>query len=273
MVREDFAGKKWEILCIGELGKLFYDNYHNSFEDNYRCHWIDDPVQIQSYIGPEFNSDNELRMLIAECDQKSWNEYFGNDDMKKVLQKFAVKFIVIHPNKKLISAEEYKFIQMMNTEQSFGIILAMPDMKRLSALQVMSSTIFDMLGALSNREFITIEVFDLNPYQYKINHYGSVYSDKGGSDRTLKEMTGEICSQLKQDIESNDIEHALLLIKSGHDLTLKDLFEAAQEIENTLPEDASLCWGYIHADSEHGLKLVVYRAMEVNWSEQTDSIV
>ena len=129
----------WRVFCIGKLGTEFYNRYKNKlgikhavcvsdyhYEDfepyDYdlelyaKEHWmfcvLDDPEKILPYCDLKLYS-KEHWMLIAEFEQEIWDKYLENAEIKKLLQLFTLKFIIIHPVNNAISLIEQKFVQLM----------------------------------------------------------------------------------------------------------------------------------------------------------------
>ena len=236
----------WRVFCIGKLGTEFYNRYKDKlgikhavcvsdyhYEDfepyDYdlelysKEHWmfcvLDDPEKILPYCDLKLYS-KEHWMLIAEYDQKIWDKYLENAEIKKLLQLITLKFIFIHPVNNAISPIEQKFVQLMwdeppanfNPDFPYTLLLAMPNSIFQSSLEYKCSAIYDLLASA---HFLSIsETYPLlvrpwawghiNPWKDR-DYYGLVYKANCASRMQMVQIATEITEKIIQDNPIEDI--------------------------------------------------------------------
>ena len=292
----------WRVFCIGKLGTEFYNRYKDKlgirhavcvsdyhleeFEPYYdfelyaKEHWsfcvLDDPEKILPYCDLKLYS-KEHWMLIAEYDQKIWDKYLENAEIKKLLQLFTLKFIIIHPVNNAISLIEQKFVQLMwdeppanfNPDFPYTLLLAMPNSIFQSSLESKCNAIYDLLASA---HFLSIsEAYPLlvRPWEWHLHrlirpwkgrdYYGLVYKANCASLMHMVQIATEITEKIIQDNPIEDITyvHGIFFSEGGIPAKVLEVWK------NAFDKKADFVWSNKSARlAECGMTVVVYRKLD-----------
>ena len=292
----------WRVFCIGKLGTEFYNRYKDKlgikhavcvsdyhYEDfepyDYdlelyaKEHWsfcvLDDPEKILPYCDLKLYS-KEHWMLIAEFEQEIWDKYLENAEIKKLLQLFTLKFIIIHPVNNAISLIEQKFVQLMwdeppanfNPDFPYTLLLAMPNSIFQSSLESKCSAIYDLLASA---QFLSIsETYPLlvrpwawghclmRPWKDR-DYYGLVYKANCASRMQMVQIATEITEKIIQDNPIEDITFVHGMIFSNGELKI---WSVVAVWENAFDKKTDFVWSENSVrSSEIGMTVVVYRKL------------
>lgn len=280
----------WRVFCIGKLGTEFYNRYKDigisyavrvsdyhfeefepydyDLESYVKEHWsfcvLDDPEKILPYCDLKLYS-KEHWMLIAEYDQKIWDKYLENAEIKKLLQLFTLKFIIIHPVNNVLPPIERQFVQLMwdeppaifDPEFSHTIILAMPNSIFQSSLESKCIAIYDLIASA---EFLSMSDTYSNlvrPWERR-DYYGLVYKANCASHMQMVQIATEIKEQIIQDNPIEDITCVRGIIFSAGSSIIGSIM-AVWEDAFKGKIDFVLSWYAVRRPSVPGMTVVVYR--------------
>ena len=296
----------WRVFCIGKLGTEFYNRYKDKLGIKYAAcvsdyhseefdeefepydydlglyakeHWsfcvLDDPEKILPYCDLKLYS-KEHWMLIAEFEQEIWDKYLENAEIKKLLQLFTLKFIIIHPVNNAISLIEQKFVQLVwdeppanfNPDFPYTLLLAMPNSIFQSSLESKCSAIYDLLASalfLSISEAYPIlvrpwERFLGRPWKDR-DYYGLVYKANCASLMQMVQTATEITEKIIQDNPIEDIMsvHGIFFHMCGSTKVIEGILEVW---ENAFDKKTDIVWSDNDVrSSEIGMTVVVYRKL------------
>jgi hypothetical protein len=119
--------KPWCIFGIGELGKMFCNNFEDKLRGQCKCCLVDNLAELQAYCASDAHSEDAFWMLIAEYEQDIWEKFLESDGIKKLMHEISVKFIIIHPKNNSVTTTERQFIRLMDHGK---VVFAMPEMAR-----------------------------------------------------------------------------------------------------------------------------------------------
>ncbi|GEM_PF-4106868 len=251
--------KPFCIFCIGELGKMFCDNFENRLRGQCTCCVVDDLTELQEHCDSDAHSEDAFWMLIAEYDQDIWEKSLENDEIKRLMHEISVKFIIIHPKNNIVTTTERKFIRLMDYGK---VVLAMPEMAHKSSMETMCMSLYDIIAACSmTTGMVNIEYPDLFHAGDSNNSYGMIYEADCTHCGQMKQIASNIKSQVEREISTEDIKSAILILTSDRNISLVTICNVAAIVENMIDEDAALIWGHVITDSECGITLVVFREM------------
>ena len=296
----------WRVFCIGKLGTEFYNRYKDKlgikhavcvsdyhseeFDEEFepydydlglyaKEHWsfcvLDDPEKILPYCDLKLYS-KEHWMLIAEYDQNIWDKYLENAEIKKLLQLFTLKFIIIHPVNNAISLIEQKFVQLMwdeppanfNPDFPYTLLLAMPNSIFQSSLEYKCSAIYDLLASalflsISEAYPILVRPWELcsgliRPWKGR-DYYGLVYRSNCASRMQMVQIATEITEKIIQDNPIEDITFVHGMIFSNGELKI---WSVVAVWENAFDKKTDFVWSENSVrSSEIGMTVVVYRKL------------
>lgn len=250
--------KPFCIFCIGELGKMFCDNFENKLRGQCQCCLVDNLAELQAYCASDAHSEDAYWMLIAEYEQEIWEKYLENDEIKGLMDEISVKFIIIHPKNNSVTTAERQFIQLMDNGK---VVFAMPEMTRKSSMETICMVLYDIIAACSMPGMVNIEYGDLFCAGRSNNLYGMVYHADCAHCVQMQQIAEKLKSQVEREIPAEDITFAILILTSDRNITLVTICHAALMIENMIDKDAPLIWGHVIAESECGISLVMLRKM------------
>ena len=254
--------KPFCIFCIGELGKMFCDNFENKLRGQCTCCVVDDLTELQEHCDSDAHSEDAFWMLIAEYDQDIWEKSLENDEIKRLMREFSVKYIMIHPRNSIVTTNERQFIRLIDAGEKYGkVVFAMPEISRNSSLETMCNTLYDIIAACSMPGYVSIEYGDLFCTGRSNNWYGMVYHADCTYCGQMKQIAENIKSQVEREISTEDIKSAILILTSYRNISLVTICNVAEIVENMIDEDAALIWGHVITESECCITLVVFREM------------
>ena len=254
--------KPFCIFGIGELGKMFCDTFADKLRGQCKCCVVNNLAELQEHCASDAHSDDLFWMLIAEYDQDIWEKSLENDEIKRLMREFSVKYIIIHPKNNTVTTTEQQFIRLIGAGDNYGtLVFAMPEMTRKSAMKTMCQALYDIIAACSFPGYVNIEYGDLFCAGRRNNWYGMIYHADCSHSGQMTQIAANIKSQVERELPAEGIKSAVLIMTTEQRIPLMTISNVAEIIENMIDKDARLIWGHVNAESECSITLVVFREM------------
>ena len=284
----EIVNSRVRVFCLGELGKRFYANYGDKLGERFSFQLIDDTEELLSFSKSGLETGNEKWILITEYEPQIWEKECNSNAVAQWLRNVLLKIIVIHPHQHIAQIAERRWIQMMKPRDTCSdkVILAMPDVERSSALNILCKVIYDLISAavcsiidvgpdkknIVKPGYISLDYNDLFWIGKDSECYGMIYSGECENTEQICGVAKAIGEQLRKDLEPKNILFAILIITSNPGITLRSLCDVAIEIESLDP-DLNMVWAHNISESKCRVSVVVYCRLEAECDEEFNANV